>query len=130
MAAADLKAARTALTRLEPEVTRAADRVRAATVQRDQALAWAAVDAARSRASAFLDKLNEALVDQAMLEGLAQELTTRGNVVGATAAFLQASSAISDLTATTRRAAAAQPNADAARRLLAALATNPEALLE
>jgi hypothetical protein len=128
--AQDVAAAQKVLADLQPSAQAAAERVRDAHRRRDEALAWAAVEAARERAAGFLDKLNQALVEQAMLEGLARELMTKGNAHDASPAFVQASIAISELITATRRDASAQPNPDAAQRLLAALTSNASAVLE
>jgi hypothetical protein len=127
--AADAAAARAALPAAEQTFHRRAEFVRTLQRQRDEAICAAAVEAAHKFAAGHHTALTEALEREARLRGLRDELLAWGNRTGAPAAALAAAAQIADLIATTKRSASATLNPDAGRRLIEALAADPDAEL-
>jgi hypothetical protein len=127
--AGDAVAARAALPAAEQAFQRCAAKVRELQRRRDEAVSAAAIDAARAFAEGYRAALTAALEQEAMLHGLRDELSLRGNRADAPPGVLDAAARIGQLIAETKRAAAVRHNPEAAQRLLAALVADPDARL-
>jgi hypothetical protein len=123
----DVAAARAALPAAEQAFQRCAELARGSQRRRDEAVCAAAVDAARAFAGGYRARLAQALAYEAVLHGLRDELLSRGNSADAAPGALEAAARISELITQAKGAAAARRDPDAARRLLAVLAADPDA---
>jgi hypothetical protein len=124
---ADAIAARAALPAAERSFQDCAARVREMQHRRDTALCGAAIDAARVFAEGYRAALTVALEHQAVLHGLREELLARGNRSAPEPGAMDAAARIGELIAETKRGAAVRHNPEAARRLLTALLSDPDA---
>lgn len=127
--AADASAARAALPAVERSFQRSAERVREIKRRRDAALCNAAIDAARGFAQFYRTSLTTALRHEAVLHSLRDELVMRGNRSDAEPGAMDAAARIGELIAQTKRDAAVRRDSEAGRRLLTALASDPDAVL-
>jgi aminopeptidase N len=127
--ATDAAAARAALPAAEQMFQRHAETVRTLQQRRDEAICAAAVEAAHKFAAGYLLTLTAALEREALLRGLRDELAAWGNRAGASPAALAAAAQVSDVIAATKRSATAALNPGAGRRLIEALAADPDAEL-
>jgi hypothetical protein len=125
--AADVIAAGSALPGAERSFQHCAERVRESQRRRDAALCSAAVDAARSFAERYRAALTAALEHEGALRGLREELLARGNRSEPEPGAIDAAARIGELIADTKRGAAVHCNPETARRLLAALLSDPDA---
>jgi len=125
--AADAIAARAALPAAERSFQDCAAGVHATQRRRDAALCGAAIDAARGFAERYRAALTVALEHQAVLHGLREELLARGNRSDPEPGAMEAAARIGELIAETKRGASVRHNPTAARRLLAALLSDPDA---
>jgi len=128
--AADAVAARSALPAAERAFQHCAERAREGQRRRDAALCGAAIDAARGFAERYRAALTAALEHEGALRGLREELLARGNRSEPEPGAIDAAARIGELIAETKRGAAVHCNPQIARRLLAALASDPDAALE
>ncbi len=122
-------AAQAALPAAEQAFQRCAANVRELQRRRDEAVSAAAIDAARAFAAGYRAALTAALEQEAMLHGLRDELSLRGNRADAPPGVSDAAARIGQLIAETKRSAAVRHNPEAAQRLLAALVADPDARL-
>lgn len=127
--AADVIAARAALPSAEQSFQHHAGCVHEAQHRRDEAVCDAAVDAARDYAGIYRAALISALEHEAVLHALRNELLLRGNRPDGAPGATNAAARIADLIAETKRGAAVRHNPEAGQRLLAALASDPDATL-
>jgi hypothetical protein len=125
--AADAVAARAALPAAERSFQDCAARVREMQRRRDAALCGAAIDAARGFAERYRAALTVALEHQAVLHGLRDELLARGNRSDPEPGAMDAAAKIGEIIAETKRGTAVRRNHETARRLLAALLSDPDA---
>ncbi len=125
--AADAIAARAALPAAEHSFQRSAERVRELQRRRDAALCGAAIDAARDYAERYRAALTMALEHEAVLHGLRDELLSRAHRSDAEPGAMDAAARIGELIANTKRTAGVRHNSEPGRRLLAALASDPDA---
>ena len=126
---ADASAARAALPAVERSFQRCAERVRQVQRRRDAALYGAAIDAARGFVQFYRMSLTTALRHEAVLHSLREELVLRGNRSEAEPGAMDAAARIGELIAQTKRDAAVRRDPEAGGRLLAALASDPDAVL-
>jgi hypothetical protein len=128
--ASDAIAARAALPGTERLFQQRAERVREVQRQRDTALCGAAIEAARGFAPLYRASLTAALEHEAVLHGLRAELLTRGNRSDANPGAMDAAARIGELIVEIKRGAGVRRHPEPGRRLLAALASDPDAALE
>jgi hypothetical protein len=127
--AAGAIAAGSALPAAERAFQRCAERVRELQRRRDAALCGAAIDAARGFAERYRAALTAALEHEGVLRGLREELLARGNRSESEPGAIDAAARIGELIAETKRGVAVRCNPQTARRLLAALLSDPDASL-
>jgi hypothetical protein len=125
----DAIAARAALPVAELAFRRCAERVRELQSRCDEMVCAAAIDAARGFAGKYRTALTLALEQEAVLQGLRDELLVRGNRPDGAPGASNAAARIGELIAETKRSAAVRHNPEAGRRFLAALHTDPNAAL-
>jgi hypothetical protein len=125
----DGAAARTALPAVEARLQAIAERVRTLHRERDDAVYWAAADAARAFALRWRERLVGALREEATLRGLHTELLTIGNLGNGVTAALGAAKVVGDLINEIKRSAAVPHDQESGRRLVAALMADPSAAL-
>lgn len=126
----DAAAARAALPAAEAAFQRCALKVAAAQRRRDEALCVAAAEAARDFARGYRAALIAALDLEAALHGLRAELLRCGNRPNVLPGALEAAARVGEVIAETKRSASVRHDPGVARRLLAALVTDPEARLQ
>ena len=97
---------------------------------RDEAVSAAAIEAAREFAEEYRAALAVALEHEAVLHGLRDELLRCGNRADALPGAMEGAARISQLIADTKRSVAVTHNPQAARKLLAALVSDPDARLQ
>jgi hypothetical protein len=90
-------------------------------------LCGAAIDAAHGFAERYRAALTAALEHEGALRGLREELLARGNRPEPEPGAIDAAARIGELIAETKRGAAVHGNPQTARRLLAALLSDPDA---
>lgn len=126
----DLAAAEAALPTARHGEQEAASRAAAASRRLVESVAIAAADAARELFPRLMAQLEEYLALEGQLRGLEAALRTAGNQPHASNAYFAVASEISDAIAEIKRTTGAPINVAAGERLLAALANNPEAVLQ